>query len=90
MIKQTRRCLIASQTAPSCSATRKKWWLVRMVLNDAGRVPIVDPKTRQVVGLVARKDLLQTRLDSHSAQRKRTAYFRNRKPEGNLGRRRSR
>ena len=50
----------------------------RMVLNDAGRVPIIDPQTRHVVGLVARKDLLRTRLASHSDEKERTAYFRER------------
>jgi chloride channel protein, CIC family len=48
----------------------------RVVVNDAGRVPIIDRQTRRVIGLVARKDLLKTRLGSQSAEKDRTAYFR--------------
>ncbi|TXR46662.1 chloride channel protein [Phyllobacterium endophyticum] len=51
----------------------------RMVANDAGRVPIIDRQTRKVIGLVARKDLLKTRLSSQSAEKDRAAYFRKNK-----------
>jgi H+/Cl- antiporter ClcA/CBS domain-containing protein len=53
----------------------------RMVANDTGRVPIIDRQTRKVIGLVARKDLLKTRLGSQSAEKDRTAYFRKNKTE---------
>jgi CBS domain-containing protein len=33
----------------------------RMAAHDVGRVPVVDHKTRHVVGLVARRDLLRVR-----------------------------
>ena len=36
----------------------------RMVANDVGRVPIIDPATRRIVGLVARKDLMRVRAAS--------------------------
>ena len=47
----------------------------RMVLADIGRVPIVDRETQQLVGLVARKDLLRIRATAKSAEANRTAFF---------------
>ncbi|MEK1886306.1 MAG: chloride channel protein [Phyllobacterium sp.] len=56
----------------------------RMVLNDVGRLPIIDPRTRQVVGLVARKDLLRTRLNNQSAEHERGGFFRGGKSDGKM------
>ena len=47
----------------------------RMVAADAGRVPIVEPATSRLVGLVARKDLLRIRASTRSAEANRVAYF---------------
>ena len=47
----------------------------RMVLADIGRVPIVDRTTRQLVGLVARKDLLRIRATARSSEASRSAFF---------------
>lgn len=53
----------------------------RMVLNDLGRVPVIDRSTRKILGLVSRKDLLQIRRSAHSAEQDRSAYIRSgRKP----------
>lgn len=47
----------------------------RMVAADVGRVPILDRGTRQVVGLVARKDLLRSRSSSNAEERDRRTFF---------------
>jgi chloride channel protein, CIC family len=53
----------------------------RMVLNDAGRVPVVDRSSRKILGLVSRKDLLQIRRTAHLAEQDRSAFIRTgRKP----------
>jgi H+/Cl- antiporter ClcA len=46
-----------------------------MVATDIGRVPIVDPVTQRLVGLVARKDLLRIRSTVNAAENDRRAYF---------------
>ncbi len=46
-----------------------------MVLADRGRVPIVDRKTMRLVGLVSRKDLLNTRTIARKTEATRAAYF---------------
>jgi len=48
----------------------------RMVANDVGRVPIVDPATRRIVGLVARKDLMRVRAASRLQDLERQSFFR--------------
>ena len=55
--------------------------VVRMVRADVGRVPIVDPASRLLVGLIARKDLMRVRGRSSRLESDRRAY---------LGRRRRR
>jgi chloride channel protein, CIC family len=47
----------------------------RMVAHDVGRVPIVEPATRRVVGLVARKDLMRVRAASRRQDLERQAFF---------------
>ncbi len=47
----------------------------RMAAEGVGRVPIVDPATMQLVGLVARKDLLHIRRTWRAAEETRVAYF---------------
>jgi chloride channel protein, CIC family len=47
----------------------------RMVENDIGRVPIVDPATRRLVGLVARKDLMRVRVATGRLESEREAFF---------------
>jgi hypothetical protein len=47
-----------------------------MVQADVGRVPILDPATNKVVGLVARKDLLRIRLRVQAEEQERAAYLR--------------
>jgi chloride channel protein, CIC family len=47
----------------------------RMVANDVGRVPVVDPVTRHVVGLVARRDLMRVRAASRRQDFERESFF---------------
>jgi CIC family chloride channel protein len=47
----------------------------RMVLADVGRAPIVERDTRQLVGLVSRKDLLRIRMTAKSTEASRVAFF---------------
>jgi len=47
-----------------------------MVEAELGRVPIVDPASGQLVGLVARRDLLRVRAHTGSAERDRSVFLR--------------
>jgi chloride channel protein, CIC family len=47
----------------------------RMAAEDVGRVPIVEPGSMRLVGLVSRKDLLHIRRTSRAAEETRIAYF---------------
>jgi chloride channel protein, CIC family len=47
----------------------------RMVAQDIGRVPVVDPATRLLVGLVARKDLMRVRAASRRLDLDRQSFF---------------
>ncbi|HUC48428.1 MAG TPA: chloride channel protein [Xanthobacteraceae bacterium] len=47
----------------------------RMVAHDVGRVPIVEPATRRLVGLVARKDLMRVRAASRRLDLERQSFF---------------
>jgi len=46
-----------------------------MLATDQGRLPVTDPKTGELVGLVTRKDLLQVRATVMEDEGKRRAYF---------------
>jgi CBS domain-containing protein len=47
----------------------------RMVAHNLGRVPIVEPGTRRLVGLVARKDLMRIRAQARALEVERRAYL---------------
>ncbi|WP_336487334.1 chloride channel protein [Methylobacterium nigriterrae] len=47
-----------------------------MVAGDHGRVPVVEPGSRRLVGLVARKDLLRIREASGHLERRRERFYR--------------
>ncbi|MGV1789719.1 chloride channel protein [Rhizobium sp. A37_96] len=47
-----------------------------MIHADTGRVPVVEPQTGRLVGLIARKDLLRLRSASNRAELERGAYLR--------------
>ncbi|WP_113095727.1 chloride channel protein [Phyllobacterium sp. P30BS-XVII] len=49
----------------------------KMVLNDVGRVPVIERGSRKILGLVSRKDLLQIRRTTHSAEQDRSAFVGN-------------
>ncbi len=51
----------------------------RMITADAGRVPILDPATGTLVGLVSRKDLLKVRARAGQAERERATVLWRRK-----------
>jgi CIC family chloride channel protein len=53
----------------------------RMAAEDVGRVPIVEPRTMRLAGLVSRKDLLHIRRTSRAAEDTRIAYFRMRRKD---------
>jgi H+/Cl- antiporter ClcA/CBS domain-containing protein len=48
----------------------------RMVSADLGRVPVVEPHSRKLVGLVARKDLMRVRAQSVRLETERRAFLR--------------
>ncbi|MNL78303.1 hypothetical protein D3C87_2046540 [compost metagenome] len=50
-----------------------------MLITDAGRIPIVDPQSGQLKGLIARKDLLQLRYTLRASETERRPYFGSRK-----------
>ncbi|CAN7589916.1 chloride channel protein [Rhizobium sp. LjRoot258] len=47
-----------------------------MISTDAGRIPVVDPQTRKLVGLIARKDLLRLRSSLRTTELDRRAFLR--------------
>jgi H+/Cl- antiporter ClcA len=47
----------------------------RMVAHDLGRVPVVEQATGRLIGLIARKDVVQMRLTTGSLERERQAFF---------------
>jgi H+/Cl- antiporter ClcA/CBS domain-containing protein len=54
----------------------------QMAMSGSGRVPIIDPKTRRLVGLVSRRDLLQARGRNTALEQDRNAFLFQRKPSG--------
>jgi CIC family chloride channel protein len=50
-----------------------------MLATEQGRIPVVDPDSGVLVGLVTRKDLLQVRASVAREEGERSAYFRPRK-----------
>lgn len=46
-----------------------------MLSTDQGRIPVVDPQTGELVGLVTRKDLLQVRAAVARSESERLAFF---------------
>ena len=47
-----------------------------MLATDAGRIPVVDPQTGRLQGLVARKDLLRLRHAANASENERKPYLR--------------
>jgi chloride channel protein, CIC family len=47
----------------------------RMAVEGVGRVPVVEPGTMRLVGLVSRKDLLHIRRGARANEETRTSYF---------------
>jgi chloride channel protein, CIC family len=47
----------------------------RMAVEGIGRVPVVEPRTMRLVGLVSRKDLLHIRRTARASEETRIAYF---------------
>ena len=46
-----------------------------MLATDQGRLPVVDPLSGVMVGLLARKDLLQVRAGAARAEHERESYL---------------
>jgi hypothetical protein len=46
-----------------------------MVAADLGRIPVVDPTTHVLVGLIARKDILRLRSANLTEESERRAYL---------------
>jgi CBS domain-containing protein len=46
-----------------------------MLQNDQGRLPVTDPQTGRLVGLLTRKDLLRVRASVSQSEGERRAYF---------------
>ena len=47
----------------------------RMAVEGVGRVPVVEPGTMRLIGLVSRKDLLHIRRTARASEETRIAYF---------------
>jgi CBS domain-containing protein len=41
-----------------------------MVESGVGRVPVIDPKDRKVIGIISRQDLLKVRSQQMSGERR--------------------
>lgn len=74
----------AFRTRPSPSptlATRSPAWRTSCSRPTQGRIPVTDPDTGVLVGLVTRKNLLQVRASVTRSEDHRRAYFTpNRRP----------
>ena len=46
-----------------------------MLRNDLGRIPVTDPQSGRLVGLLTRKDLLQVHARASRSERERAAFF---------------
>jgi CIC family chloride channel protein len=46
-----------------------------MLATGQGRIPVTDPKSGKLVGLLTRKDLLQVRATTSRTEAERHAYF---------------
>jgi hypothetical protein len=46
-----------------------------MLAAETGRIPIVDPSSGKLVGLIARKDLLRLRSALQSSEQERRPYL---------------
>ena len=55
-----------------------------MLATDVGRIPVVDPETGHLVGLVARKDLLRLRHAANASEHERKPYLGPKKTGGSL------
>jgi len=46
-----------------------------MITEGVGRLPVVDPATGRLTGILARRDLLEARVDGHRAERHRQRFL---------------
>ena len=51
-----------------------------MIMEDRGLIPIVDPSTHELRGIITRKDMLAIRRTAGSLERDRVRYIRRRRP----------
>ncbi len=54
---------------------------VRMMARQAPRIPVIDPETRQVMGIISRGDLIKLRLREFESETIRETHLPRRKPE---------
>ena len=47
-----------------------------MIAEDVGRLPVIDPANGRLVGILARRDLLQARAGTHREERERQRFLR--------------
>ncbi len=47
-----------------------------MIAEDVGRLPVIDPASGRLVGILARRDLLQARAGTHREERERQRFLR--------------
>ncbi|MDE2239073.1 MAG: chloride channel protein [Rhodospirillales bacterium] len=57
---------------------------VRMMTQQAPRLPVIDPQTRELLGIVSRGDLIKLRWREFKAESRREAHFRRRRKDGPL------
>ena len=50
-----------------------------MIAEEVGRLPVVDPASGRLVGILARRDLLRARLDPHRDEHQRARFFKTRR-----------
>jgi CIC family chloride channel protein len=72
--------LLAERVSDASLAVAHPDWVVAravdlMLAADQGRIPVVDPRTGVLVGLLTRKDLLQVRASVVRSEGERRAYF---------------
>ncbi|MBU6448490.1 MAG: chloride channel protein [Rhodospirillales bacterium] len=80
--------ILAKTATPSASPSETiSAVAVRMMVRRAPRIPVVDPETRKLVGMISRGDLIKLRWKEFEAETVREAHFKRKRKqkEQNIG-----
>ena len=75
--------ILADQVSDPASAAPDhvvSYVLDLMIAEDTGLIPVVDPATRELRGIITRKDLLAVRRSASAIERQRARFYARRRP----------